>query len=115
MRIVRAIAEMHRQSLAWKAAGKRVGFVPTMGAFHAGHISLMNQARAQCDVVVTSLFVNPMQFNEASDLAAYPRDESADAKMASDAGVDVLFAPTAEEMYPARCAGRNIFGASRRS
>ena len=100
MRIVRTIAEMHAQSDAWRGEGKRIGFVPTMGAFHAGHISLMDQARAQCDVVVTSLFVNPTQFNESSDLAAYPRDEATDAKMASDAGVDVLFAPTAEEMYP---------------
>jgi pantoate--beta-alanine ligase len=91
---------MHAQSVAWQREGKRIGFVPTMGAFHAGHISLMAQARAQCDVVVTSLFVNPTQFNEASDLAAYPRDEAADARMASDAGVDVLFAPTADEMYP---------------
>jgi pantoate--beta-alanine ligase len=100
MRIVRTIAEMRAQSLAWRRDGKRFGFVPTMGAFHAGHISLMEQARAQCGLVVTSLFVNPTQFNEAADLAAYPRDEASDAKMASDAGVDVLFAPTAEEMYP---------------
>lgn len=100
MRIVRSIAEMHAQSIAWRAEGKRIGFVPTMGAFHAGHISLMRQARERCDVVVTSLFVNPTQFNEASDLAAYPRDEAADATMAADAGVDVLFAPTADQMYP---------------
>jgi len=100
MRIIRMIAEMHAQSDAWRREGKRVGFVPTMGAFHAGHISLMEQARGQCDVVVTSLFVNPTQFNESADLAAYPRDEATDAKMASDADVDVLFAPTAEEMYP---------------
>jgi pantoate--beta-alanine ligase len=100
MRIVRTIAEMHAQSLAWKKGGKRVGFVPTMGAFHAGHVSLMTQARAQCDVVVASLFVNPTQFNEASDLAAYPRDEATDTAMASGAGVDLMFAPSADEMYP---------------
>jgi pantoate--beta-alanine ligase len=100
MRILRTIAEMHGQSGAWRRESRRIGFVPTMGAFHAGHLSLMEQARAQCDAVVASLFVNPTQFNEASDLAAYPRDEAADATMASSAGVDVLFAPTAEEMYP---------------
>lgn len=100
MRIVRTIVDMHEQSIAWRREGKRVGFVPTMGAFHAGHVSLMQQARAQCDVVVASLFVNPTQFNEAADLAAYPRDEATDAALASAAGVDVLFAPTADEMYP---------------
>jgi pantoate--beta-alanine ligase len=100
MRVLRTIAEMHAQAEAWRRDGKRIGFVPTMGAFHDGHISLMRQARERCDAVVTSLFVNPTQFNEASDLAAYPRDEAADAKMASDAGVDVMFAPTADEMYP---------------
>lgn len=100
MRVLRTIAEMHAQAEAWRRDGKEIGFVPTMGAFHAGHISLMEQAREQCDVVVTSLFVNPTQFNEASDLAAYPRDETSDARMASDAGVDALFAPAADEMYP---------------
>ena len=100
MRIIRTIAEMHEQSAAARRDGKRIGFVPTMGAFHAGHVSLMEQARAQCDVVVTSLFVNPTQFNEASDLAAYPRDEATDVRMASEAGVDVMFAPPADEMYP---------------
>ena len=101
MRILRTIAETHAQSEAWRREGRRIGFVPTMGAFHEGHISLMRQARERCDVVVTSLFVNPTQFNEASDLAAYPRDEATDAAMAGGAGVDVLFAPSAEEMYPA--------------
>lgn len=100
MRILRTIAEMHAQSDAWRREGKTIGFVPTMGAFHDGHISLMRQAGERCDVVVTSLFVNPTQFNEASDLAAYPRDEATDSKMAADAGVDVMFAPTAGEMYP---------------
>lgn len=100
MRILRTIAEMHAQSEAWRRDGKLIGFVPTMGAFHEGHLSLMRQARERCDVVVASLFVNPTQFNEASDLAAYPRNEAADAEMAAAAGVDVLFAPTADEMYP---------------
>jgi pantoate--beta-alanine ligase len=100
MRVVRTIAEMRAQSAEWRRGGKRIGFVPTMGAFHAGHLSLMRQAREQCDAVVVSLFVNPTQFNESADLAAYPRDEAGDARMASETGVDVLFAPSAEEMYP---------------
>jgi pantoate--beta-alanine ligase len=100
MRILRSIAAMRAQADAWRGEGRRIGFVPTMGAFHAGHVSLMTQARAACDVVVTSLFVNPTQFNEAADLAAYPRDEATDARLAEEAGVDVLFAPTADEMYP---------------
>ena len=71
-----------------------------MGAFHAGHLSLMRRARAECDVVVVSLFVNPTQFNESSDLDAYPRDEARDAALAEEIGVDVLFAPPVEDMYP---------------
>lgn len=100
MQIVRSIGEMHAQSTAWHADGKRIGFVPTMGAFHAGHLSLMKLARESCDVVVTSLFVNPTQFNEAADLAVYPHSEASDAAMAAAEGVDVLFAPSALEMYP---------------
>lgn len=100
MKIIRTGREMRAQSDAWRREGKKAGFVPTMGAFHAGHLSLMERARGECDVVVVSLFVNPTQFNEASDLAAYPRDEDADASMARAAGVDVLFAPTAADMYP---------------
>jgi pantoate--beta-alanine ligase len=78
----------------------RVGLVPTMGAFHRGHLSLMQAARAECDVVVVSLFVNPAQFGERDDLARYPRDEARDVKLAEEAGVDILFAPTAAELYP---------------
>jgi pantoate--beta-alanine ligase len=77
-----------------------VGLVPTMGALHAGHTALFEAARPQCDVLVASLFVNPAQFAEATDLAAYPRDLSSDAAIADEHGVDVLFAPPAEEMYP---------------
>lgn len=100
MHVIRTIAEMRAQSDAWRAAGKTIGFVPTMGAFHAGHLSLMQRARAECDVVVVSLFVNPAQFNEASDLAAYPRTEESDFAAADSQGVDVMFSPTAPEMYP---------------
>lgn len=77
-----------------------VGLVPTMGALHDGHVALIRAARAECQIVVASLFVNPPQFNDPRDLAAYPRDEQRDARMANGAGVDYLFAPTNEEMYP---------------
>ncbi len=80
--------------------GGSVGLVPTMGALHEGHLSLCRAARAENDVVVMSIFVNPTQFNDAADLAAYPREEAADAAMAADAGVDVLFAPSAAQVYP---------------
>ena len=73
-----------------------------MGALHAGHLALIDAARSECDTVVVSLFVNPAQFDEAADLAAYPRDEERDAALAADAGVDVLFAPEPGEIYPAR-------------
>jgi pantoate--beta-alanine ligase len=90
-----------RAALASMRAGSVVGLVPTMGAFHAGHLSLFRAARAECDTVVVSLFVNPTQFGDDGDLALYPRDEARDAELAAEAGVDFLFAPTAVEMYPA--------------
>jgi len=93
MKVVRTIAELSLDG--------EVGLVPTMGALHAGHRSLFRAARAENDVVVASLFVNPAQFNVASDLAAYPRDEARDAEIAEADGVDVLFAPSQAEMYPA--------------
>ena len=94
-------AEMHAYTAAARTAGRRIGLVPTMGAFHAGHLALMRAARATCDEVVVSLFVNPAQFEEASDLAAYPRTAASDAAGAEAEGVDVLFAPSADEVYPA--------------
>src|SRR5919198_4529933 len=96
MKTVRTIRDVR----ATLTPGRRVGLVPTMGAFHEGHLSLFGAARAECDVVVVSLFVNPTQFGDAADLASYPRDEARDARLAEEAGVDVLFAPSAEEMYP---------------
>ena len=99
MRLVRTIAEL-REALVPVRATSEVGLVPTMGAFHAGHRALFDAARAECDVVVVSLFVNPTQFEDAADLAAYPRDEAEDARVADEAGVDVLFAPSADELYP---------------
>lgn len=83
-----------------RSAGRRVGFVPTMGYFHAGHRSLMAQARATTDFVVVSLFVNPLQFAPTEDLAAYPRNLAGDAAVCEAEGVDVLFVPAVEEMYP---------------
>lgn len=84
-----------------RRAGHRIGFVPTMGALHEGHLSLIRRARAECGFVVMSLFVNPTQFNDPRDLAAYPRDEAADAAMAAAAGAHLLFAPGVAEVYPA--------------
>jgi pantoate--beta-alanine ligase len=92
MRIVRAIRDL-------ELAGE-IGLVPTMGALHDGHRSLLRAARAENETVVASLFVNPAQFGEAADLATYPRDEARDAEIAAACGVDVLFAPGAAEMYP---------------
>jgi pantoate--beta-alanine ligase len=92
LNVARTIGELRTQG--------RVGLVPTMGAFHEGHLSLMRAARAECDTVVVSLFVNPAQFGEPDDLAHYPRAEERDARLAEEVGVDVLFVPTAAEMYP---------------
>jgi pantoate--beta-alanine ligase len=100
MIIVESIAELRAALAPGRRAGRRLGLVPTMGAFHEGHQSLMRYAVDACDEVVVSLFVNPTQFNEASDLADYPRDERADAHLAEALGVDWLFAPVAQEIYP---------------
>ena len=100
MRTVRSVAELREQLARARRAGHAIGLVPTMGAFHAGHLSLMRRAREASDVVVVSLFVNPAQFNEAADLDVYPRDEERDADLAADQGVDYLFAPSLAEVYP---------------
>jgi pantoate--beta-alanine ligase len=100
MRTVRTVAELRAALAPARRIGETIGLVPTMGAFHAGHRSLMTRAREACDVVVVSLFVNPTQFGAGEDLSAYPRDEAADAELARAAGVDVLFAPPVEEVYP---------------
>ena len=100
MKTVRTIADVRAHVADARAHGRTVGLVPTMGAFHAGHEALMRAARATCDEVVVSLFVNPTQFNEAADLDAYPRTEASDAAIAEQLGVDVLFAPPVAEIYP---------------
>jgi pantoate--beta-alanine ligase len=100
VRIVRTVAEVREALRETRSRGERIGLVPTMGAFHAAHIALMHAAREGSDVVVVSLFVNPSQFNAADDLARYPRDEAADARIADAEGVDLLFVPTADELYP---------------
>jgi pantoate--beta-alanine ligase len=83
-----------------RAAGRSIGLVPTMGSFHEGHLSLLRRARAACDVVVVSLFVNPTQFGPSEDFSAYPRDEGRDQALAEAEGVDLLFAPPVGEVYP---------------
>ena len=101
MIVARTIAEARAAIAERRADGQApAGLVPTMGALHAGHLSLLAAARAECQLVVMSLFVNPSQFGEAADLAAYPRDEATDLAAAADAGADVVFAPPAAEMYP---------------
>jgi pantoate--beta-alanine ligase len=98
MKVSRAIAELHAE-LAPRRSGS-IGLVPTMGALHEGHLSLLRAARSECELVVMSLFVNPTQFGDTADLDGYPRDEHHDLAVAADAGIDLVFAPSAEEMYP---------------
>ncbi len=97
--IVARTAAAVRAALADRRGGT-IGLVPTMGALHAGHLALLEAARGRCDAVVMSLFVNPAQFGEAADLNGYPRDEERDLAKTREAGVDVVFAPSAAEMYP---------------
>ena len=99
--MIRAIAMARKACDAARSAGRTVGFVPTMGAFHDGHLSLMRRARDERDAIVVSIFVNPLQFGPGEDLSRYPRDEERDLSMAGELGVDVVFAPSVEEMYPA--------------
>jgi pantoate--beta-alanine ligase len=97
---VRTVADLRASLRPERLAERTIGLVPTMGALHEGHLSLIRRARATCDVVVVSLFVNPAQFDDAGDLAAYPRDEERDAALAAEAGADLLFAPSLDEVYP---------------
>lgn len=100
MEIIRTTSRLSSLTKEAKAAGKVVGLVPTMGALHAGHLSLIQRARKECEYVVVSVFVNPTQFNNANDLKTYPRTEDADCELLRGAGVDIAFIPSVEEIYP---------------
>ena len=100
MEVIRTVSELKQRVAAHRAQGKTIGLVPTMGALHAGHISLMKQARKDNDIVVVSVFVNPTQFNNPEDLRTYPRTEEADCVKMEVANVDIAFIPSVEEVYP---------------
>jgi pantoate--beta-alanine ligase len=96
----RTVSDLRTRVTAWRGAGESVALVPTMGAIHAGHLSLVTLAKGKANRVVTSLFVNPLQFGPREDFHAYPRDEARDGAVLADAGSDLLYAPDASEMYP---------------
>jgi len=100
VKTVRTVADLRAALRPARRDERTIGLVPTMGALHDGHLSLIRHARATCDEVVVSLFVNPAQFNESADLTAYPRDEARDGALAAEAGADLLFAPDVAEVYP---------------
>ena len=100
MKTVRTVADLRELLAPERRAGRGIGLVPTMGFFHDGHLSLMRRARADNEVLVVSLFVNPAQFAPGEDFAAYPRDEQRDSELAEAEGVDILFSPSVEEVYP---------------
>ncbi|MGS0649135.1 pantoate--beta-alanine ligase [Komagataeibacter melomenusus] len=106
METLSTVAELRGQVRAWKQAGARVGVVPTMGALHEGHLSLVRAARARADRVIATVFVNPIQFDNADDLATYPRTLAQDGQLLAEAGVDLLYAPTVAQMYPPGFATR---------
>lgn len=100
MKVIRSVKELTETVDRLRRQNKAIGLVPTMGALHEGHKSLMDRARRENDVVVASVFVNPTQFNNPTDLSTYPRTEEADCRLMTDAGVDIAFIPTVEEIYP---------------
>jgi pantoate--beta-alanine ligase len=110
MLIFNTISETQNYLKTQQSAGKTIGFVPTMGALHAGHISLIEQAKTENDLAVCSIFVNPTQFNNPEDLKKYPRTLESDCQLLTPAGCDVVFAPSAEEMYPSLSQLRMDFG-----
>ena len=100
MEIARTVADLRKQIASWRKDDERIGLVPTMGALHQGHMALVGAARAECDRVVASIFVNPKQFAPTEDLGSYPRREAADLEMLRSAGADLVFIPVLDEMYP---------------
>lgn len=100
MKIIRTKAELRAITDSWRAAGEKIGVVPTMGALHAGHLSLVSAARTRADRVIVTLFVNPMQFNSVEDLAKYPRTENRDTETLATCAVDVLYMPDMGQIYP---------------
>jgi pantoate--beta-alanine ligase len=108
MIVVSTVADLRRELKAARQAGKRIGFAPTMGNLHAGHIKLVETTRRHADVVVSSIYVNPMQFGPSEDFAAYPRTPDQDQKALKAAGTDLLFTPTTDEMYPRGMAAQTI-------
>jgi pantoate--beta-alanine ligase len=100
VKTITTISEMQTESGRLRLSGKRIGFVPTMGALHEGHLSLVREARKHADIVVMSVFVNPAQFGPTEDFKRYPRDIARDASLAEEVGVDILFVPTVEAIYP---------------
>ncbi|MEJ5250837.1 MAG: pantoate--beta-alanine ligase [Chthonomonadetes bacterium] len=100
MQVAKTVREVRAWTKLARAEGKTIGFVPTMGYFHEGHLNLMRRAKAECDLCVVSLFVNPTQFGPSEDYQRYPRDFTRDAAMAESVGVDLIFAPEVDEMYP---------------
>ena len=100
MKVVDSISTLRHTVNAWRRNGESVGFVPTMGNLHDGHLKLVKKAKAHNDNVVVSIFVNPLQFSENEDFEKYPRDLKRDAKLASDSGADAIWAPTVSEVFP---------------
>ena len=111
MQILRTVAELRTRVRGWKEDGRKtVGVVPTMGALHEGHMSLVRAAKRGCDRVIVTIFVNPTQFNNPDDLTKYPRSEDSDAALLAAEGVDILFAPSVAEVYPAGFASQVVVG-----
>lgn len=100
MEIIKTVSEMQKRSNELRSSGKSIGFVPTMGFFHEGHLELMRVGRKNADILILSIFVNPTQFGPSEDLDAYPRDMEGDLAKAKDMGVDITFCPSPEEIYP---------------